>query len=197
MEQCLTATAEGRSRKEREAGRREEELTAALRAEDERITKEKEISDKAARNSATAASSSDPKPTAPEDAAPTNQRVSIDVDPAADDNMFVTDRTPMDTDNHDDRTSPTTTRASKKFKPTSEFDERAPAQRRTIPSQGSGAEAKRPHVPAPSSPTISYKRDEPEDADMEDKKILSSNLRGVDITEVYSPQRVVDVCHKY
>ena len=32
---------------------------------------------------------------------------------------------------------------------------------------------------------------------MEDRKILSSVLRGVDITEVYSPQRVVDVCHKY
>ena len=77
MEQCLTATSEGRSRKEREAGRREEELTAALGAEDEKITKEKEISDKATRDSATAASSSDPKPTAPEDAAPTNQRVSI------------------------------------------------------------------------------------------------------------------------
>ena len=32
---------------------------------------------------------------------------------------------------------------------------------------------------------------------MEDRKIISSILRGVDITEVYSPQRVVDVCHKY
>ena len=73
MEQCLTATAEGRSRKEREAGRREEELTTALRAEDDRINKEKELSDKAARDSATAASSSDPKPTAQEDAAPTKQ----------------------------------------------------------------------------------------------------------------------------
>ena len=40
MEQCLAATPEGRSRKEREADRREEELTAALRAEDAKITKE-------------------------------------------------------------------------------------------------------------------------------------------------------------
>ena len=32
---------------------------------------------------------------------------------------------------------------------------------------------------------------------MEDRKILSSILRAVDITEVYSSQRVVDVCHKY
>ena len=32
---------------------------------------------------------------------------------------------------------------------------------------------------------------------MEDRKILSSIISGVDITEVYSPQRVVDVCHKY
>ena len=74
----------------------------------------------------------------------------------------------MDIDNHDDRISPTTTRASKKFKPTSEFDERVPAQRRAIPPQGDGPDAKRPHVPAPSSPTVSYKSDEPEDADTED-----------------------------
>ena len=32
---------------------------------------------------------------------------------------------------------------------------------------------------------------------MEDRKFSSSVLRGVDITEVYSPQRVVEVCHKY
>ena len=32
---------------------------------------------------------------------------------------------------------------------------------------------------------------------MSDLKILSSLLRGVDITEVYSPQRVVEVCHKF
>ena len=44
---------------------------------------------------------------------------------------------------------------------------------------------------------MSYKSDEPEDEDMEDRKILSLVLRGVDITEVNSPQRVVDVCHKY
>ena len=43
---------------------------------------------------------------------------------------------------------------------------------------------------------MSYKSDEPEDEDMEDRKILSSVLRGVDITEDYSPQRVVEVCHK-
>ena len=52
-------------------------------------------------------------------------------------------------------------------------------------------------MPEPSSPTVSYKSDEPEDADLENRKILSSVLRGVDITEVYSPQRVVEVCHKY
>ena len=103
----------------------------------------------------------------------------------------------MDMDTHDDRTSPTATRANKKFRPATDFEQRAPGQRRTIPSQGGDTESKRPHVPAPSSPTISYKSDEPEDAEMEDKKILSSILRGVDITEVDSPQRVVDVCHKY
>ena len=36
-----------------------------------------------------------------------------------------------------------------------------------------------------------------EQNDMSDLKILSSLLRGVDITEVCSPQRVVEVCHKF
>ena len=43
---------------------------------------------------------------------PMNQRVDIEVGPSAEDDVFVTDRTPMDIDNRDDRTSPTTTRAS-------------------------------------------------------------------------------------
>ena len=62
MEQCLAATSEGRSRKEREARRREDELTAAFRAEDAKIIQEQEISEKATRYAATAASSSDPRP---------------------------------------------------------------------------------------------------------------------------------------
>ena len=35
-----------------------------------------------------------------------------------------------------------------------------------------------------------------DDENMGDLRILASILRGVDITEVYSPQRVVEVCHK-
>ena len=46
------------SQKEREAKRREEELTIALRAEDARITKEHEISEKSTKDAATSASSS-------------------------------------------------------------------------------------------------------------------------------------------
>ena len=57
MDDCLGVTSEGRARKEREAGGREEELTAALRAEGAKIKAEKENTDKAARDSATAASS--------------------------------------------------------------------------------------------------------------------------------------------
>ena len=51
--------------------------------------------------------------------------------------------------------------------------------------------------PEPSSLTVSYKSDEPEDADMKDRKIISSVLCGVGITEVHLLQRVVEVCHKY
>ena len=57
MEECLAATAEGRSRKERESARREEELTKALEAEDEKLQKEKELLDGNARDAATASSS--------------------------------------------------------------------------------------------------------------------------------------------
>ena len=70
MEHSLAAMSEGRSRKEREAARREDELTAALRAEDTRIIKEQEINEKATRDAATSASSSDPRPHALEDVAP-------------------------------------------------------------------------------------------------------------------------------
>ena len=44
-EEFLAATAEGRSRKERENARRAEELHRAFEAEDETLTKEKELTD--------------------------------------------------------------------------------------------------------------------------------------------------------
>ena len=69
MKQCLTGTSEGRSRKEREAGRREEELTAAIPAEDARITKDHELNEQATKDAATAASSTDPRPLASEEVA--------------------------------------------------------------------------------------------------------------------------------
>ena len=80
MEQCLTATAEGRSRKEREASRREEELTTALQAEDARITKEQEVRDKAAMDAVTSASSTEPRPATPVDIPAENPQPSEDVD---------------------------------------------------------------------------------------------------------------------
>ena len=117
------------------------------------------------------------------------------------DDQFATDRTPMDTNNSGDNTTHTPTRANKKSRPSSdaqrEVDERAPAQHRNLSSPIGDPDQKRPRVPEPSSPTVSYKSDELEDEDMEDRKIISSVLRGVGITEMYSPQRVVEVCHKY
>ena len=61
MEECLEATAEGRSRKEREAARREEELAAALRAEYARLAKEQQVADKAAANAAEASCPGEPQ----------------------------------------------------------------------------------------------------------------------------------------
>ena len=58
MESCLGATYEGRARKECEAGRKDEELTAALRAEDAKIQAEKDIADKTATDAAISAGSS-------------------------------------------------------------------------------------------------------------------------------------------
>jgi len=80
MERCLTATSEGRSRKEREAGRREEELTAALRAEDARITKEDELSKKATQDAATASSSTEPRQPASDEVATEVRQSSDDAD---------------------------------------------------------------------------------------------------------------------
>ena len=52
MEECLAASAEGSSRKERESARREEELTKALEAEDEKLQKEKDLIDSKASDAA-------------------------------------------------------------------------------------------------------------------------------------------------
>ena len=55
METALNETAEGRARKDREAARREEELTEALMAEDAKIRREEELNDEAAaKNNASA-----------------------------------------------------------------------------------------------------------------------------------------------
>ena len=58
MESCLGATSEGRARKEREARRKDEELAAALRAEDAKIQAEKDIADKTATDATISAGSS-------------------------------------------------------------------------------------------------------------------------------------------
>ena len=57
--------------------------------------------------------------------------------------------------------------------------------------------SKNPGVPEPSSPTVSYKSDEQSDDDMEDRRIISAILRNVDLTEVFSPARVVEACRRY
>ena len=62
--------------------------------------------------------------------------------------------------------------------------------------------------PRPRSPTISYKTDaEPAGSNMDDgdigmlneigKKILSSYIMGVDITEIYSPEKETQVARKF
>ena len=78
MEMCLDATTEGCDRKEREAARREEDLTAALRAGDVRITKEQEVTEKVARDAATSASSSNPQPPDPVNSTPTGTTPAVE-----------------------------------------------------------------------------------------------------------------------
>ena len=56
---------------------------------------------------------------------------------------------------------------------------------------------KRPKVPEASSPTVSYNSDEQEDDDMTDRHIISAMLRNVDLTEVFSPARVVEACKRH
>ena len=166
-------------------------MTAALQAEDARIAKEQEISEKATKDAATAASSTDPRPPAAEEVAKESVQPEQVGDPMGANEQSATDRAPMDISNHGDSAPHTTNRANKKSRPASDaqrqVDERAPAQHRNISSPGGDPDHKRPRVPEPSSPTVSYKSDEPEDEDMEDRKILSSVLRGVDITEVFAP----------
>jgi len=72
---------------------------------------------------------------------------------------------------------------------------RDPAQRR--PQEFDLTPNKKPRVPEPSSPTESYKSDEPQDDDMTDRHIISAMLRNVDLTEVFLPARVVEACKRH
>ena len=56
-------------------------MTAALKAEDARITKEQEVNDKATEDAATAASSTDPRPPAAEEVAKENAQTEHVIDP--------------------------------------------------------------------------------------------------------------------
>ena len=214
MQECLGATADGRARKEREATRKEDELTAALKAEDSRIQMDKDLGEKAAQEkimkekseSAPPQGESSAEP-AQEDAGTTEhfmmtpeRTASQAATPSShiSSENFATDDVPMDVLNRelfapDDRQSPGSSRGAKRAKSSSaqaEFDDRVAAPIRTRPESDQGSpsigpahDAKRPKVG--------------EDADMGDLKVLSAIFRGVDITEVYSPQRVVEVCHRY
>ena len=72
---------------------------------------------------------------------------------------------------------------------------RDPAQRR--PQEFDLTPNKKPRVPEPSSPTVSYRSDEPPDHDMEDRRIISAIIRNFDLTEVFSPARVVEACRRH
>ena len=64
-------------------------------------------------------------------------------------------------------------------------------------SSGVPWDSKKPRVPEPSSPTVSYRSDEQPDDDMEDQGIISLILRNVDLTEVFSPARAVEACRRH
>ena len=177
-------------------------MIAALRAEDARITKEQEISEKSTRDAATSASGSDPRPPGSRDVPPEIPQQSenieqigedMQVDPTAASDSFATDRIPMDVSSRDDRVPSPSTRATKKSRPTSDaqmaVDDRPRAAIHARPDSDMGSLVPKPPVHRP--------RVEDDMTDISSLRILSSLLRGVDITEVYSPQRVVEVCHKY
>ena len=112
-------------------------------------------------------------------------------------NEFGTDRAPPMRREHSEGNHAAAGPSDKKHTSTSEaqrnVDERAPAHARGSSSTGADVDPKRPRVPEPSSPTVSYKSDDTLDADMTDRRIISSLLRGVDVTEVFSPARVVEL----
>ena len=218
LEKEIEKTAAGRARKEKETARKEDELTKRLVAEDEKIQKEKEMADRkdaAKANEVTL----DDGPQHASESKPEEFR--MDQDDVASStggeieledrvvgrgdtvfpNEFATDRAIPIRRVHSDENHQDAGPSDKKYKSTSEaqrnVDERAPAQARGSSSTGVGADPKRPRVPEPSSPTISYKSDEALDADMTDRQIISSILRGVDVTEVFSPARVVEACRKH
>ena len=143
MENCLKETAEGRSRKEREAARREDELTAALAAEDAKIQAEK--SNREARSQGEQAETApvagmpidgehvdDPAEDTAEHFMMTPDRASGTAQsqgsPAISDESFATDDVPMNTLNRElftpmDAASPASSRGAKRSKliPTSDI----------------------------------------------------------------------------
>ena len=213
-----------------EASRKEKELTAALHAEDARLAKDQDSSDKAARDAATSASSSDPTPHKHESSSPMalpgNAAVQPPDHPEAAEDMVeqsyepmqteqnhdpmqteqrdvsgrvATDTIPVDVKNRDDHVLSPSSNATKKIKPTSDaqmaVDNRPRAHTHERPDSHMGIPSSRP-----SGCDVKRPRMDGEMSDLGSLRILSAAVRGVggvDITEVYLPQRVVEACQKY
>ena len=189
LEGELAGTSEGRARKERETARREEELTQRLSSEDERqkheqAQKEIEESQKV---------EVEAKPEGEREGMDESDHVELESQPARGSEQrqgspVKVDRTELEAG----PSSSTDTRWP--------LQHRDPAQRRPggPPQEFDLTPTKRPRVPEASSPTVSYNSDEQQDADMTtDRQIVSAMLRNVDLTEVFSPARVVEACRKH
>ena len=101
---------------------------------------------------------------------------------------FATDRIPAGSRNREHFTPGSPARAQKKSRPTSEAQRDVDDRQAAVAHDRSDSDMGSPSIDAPK------KKSRVEvDAEMGDLRALSAILRGVDVTEVYSPKRVVEV----
>ena len=102
---------------------------------------------------------------------------------------FAADRIPAGNRNREHFTQGSPPRAQKKSRPTSEAQRDADDRQAAVAHDRPDSDMGSPSIVAPA------KKSRVEvDAEMGNLRVLSAILRGVDVTEVYSPKRVTDVC---
>ena len=207
VEAEIQKTSEGRARKERESQRKEDELTRELEKEDERIRAEAEVIGKSkvegsaprsAENEVVELDSRRVHPSTPIREADKEGDDWMGEEDAKDDDIRQGDIAMGSAEFHQMQTpvhspakmftphSPNAFEgADKRFKITTEA-------RREVEDRPGGTARK-----APASPVPADNKKARVGSESDDMQVLSALLRGVDVTEVFSPERVVRVCAKY